>query len=124
MPEPRTEGETDETVLSKQDDHNTDEGKKHDPTPLDPNLSTIPTTSHVATEAGVPKRHPNKQRHEDRTYIQDAHRTHDDADLQTTPPQESPKKSKKQRTNRDIPSSRKRTRSKTRAALLQSQVQT
>ena len=111
MSEPRTEGETDVTVLSKQDDHNTEEGKKHDPTPLDSNLPTIPTTSHVATDAGVSKRDPNKQRREDRTYIQDAHRTHDEADLQITPPQESPKKSKEQRTDRDIPSSRERTRS-------------
>ena len=81
MSEPRTEGETDDTVLSQQDGHTTDEGKKHDPTPLDSNLPTIPTTLHVATDAGVLKRDPNKQRREDRTYIQDAHCTHDEADL-------------------------------------------
>ena len=118
---PRTEGEQDDTVLPKPHAHSNDDGKGRYPTPTESNPQILPHIINDTNDAGVTKKDPQKQKREARTYTQDVPCFHDDADLQMTPPQESPKKSKKLRTDRDTPSSRERTGSKT---LPQTKVQT
>ena len=118
---PRTEVEQDDTVLPNPDAHSNDDGKGRYPTPTESNPQILPHIINDTNDAGVTKKDPQNQKREDRTYTQDVPCPQDDADLQMTPPQGSPKKSKKLRTDRDIPSSRERTRSKT---LPQTQVQT
>jgi hypothetical protein len=121
---PRTVGKPDDTVLPKPDVHINEDGKERDPNPFDLNPPTLLTPSHVPNEAAAPKKDPQKPRREDRPYTQDTPCPHDDTNLQMTALHDSPKKSKKLRTDHDAVSTRERTRSRTRAVLPQTQVPT
>ena len=117
MSEHRTEDEKDDEVRSKQDVHNINEETTHDVTQLEINFPTISTTSQIANDGGFTTNDQNKQRREDRTHIPDTTRAHEETGPQQPPTQENPNKNKKLRTERDRPTSREKTRSKTRAVL-------
>jgi len=62
------------------------------------------------------KREPHKHRHEDRTDWAETLLSLTEEEIQLPTPKESPKRSKKPRTVRELPTHRERTRSKTRQA--------
>jgi hypothetical protein len=78
---------------------------------------TPPPATTLSNNAGVTEKGLQKQRREERMHKQDVPRPHEDEDQQMAILQESLKKSKNLRTDREVSSSRERTRSKTRAAL-------
>lgn len=120
---PRTDGEPKDTVLPQTEVIDKYNGKGRDPHPFDPTLQPPLDISHVSSGAGASRKGSQKPRREDRTHTQDVPHPRDDADQQMEASQDSPKKSRKLRTNRGVSSSREKTRSRTRATLPHTQVQ-
>ena len=78
----------------------------------------LPTTVPDKRENDIvrEKREPHKHRHEDRIDWAETPLSLTDDEIQLPTPTESPKRSKKPRTERELPTNRERTRSKTRQA--------